>query len=211
MLRYAPMSSSCPQCGWPRVDGAHCPRCGVDVARYRADMAAVSAVATPAGAPVTPPTTSMDAAPAGTADARVTAPMAAAALHPAGFWIRSGALLIDVVCVMAGEMAFGFFMWALAEDRLAAAGSRAFRFLASPCYFVFLHWARGQTLGKMAFHIRVVSRDGGPLSFGQAALRHLGSWLSAAILGIGYLVAAFRADKRALHDLIAGTRVEHVT
>jgi uncharacterized RDD family membrane protein YckC len=211
MLRYAPMSSSCPQCGWPRVDGAHCPRCGVDVARYRADMAAVSAVATPAVAPATPPTTPMDAAPAGTADARVTAPMAAAALHPAGFWIRAGALLIDVVCVMAAEMAFGFFMWALAEDRLAAAGSRAFRFLASPCYFVFLHWARGQTFGKMAFHIRVVSREGGPLSFGQAALRHLGSWLSAAILGIGYLVAAFRADKRALHDLIAGTRVEHVT
>ena len=205
------MSSSCPQCGWPRVDGAHCPRCGVDVARYRADMAAVSAVATPAVAPVTPPSAPMDAAPAGTADARVTAPMAAAALHPAGFWIRTGALLIDVVCVMAAEMAFGFFMWALAEERLAAAASRAFRFLASPCYFVFLHWARGQTLGKMAFHIRVVSRDGGPLSFGQAALRHLGSWLSAAILGIGYLVAAFRADKRALHDLIAGTRVEHVT
>lgn len=205
------MSSSCPQCGWPRVDGAHCPRCGVDVARYRADMAAVSAVATPAVAPATPPSAPMDAAPAGTADARVTAPLAAAALHPAGFWIRAGALLIDVVCVMAAEMAFGFFMWALAEDRLAAAGSRAFRFLASPCYFVFLHWARGQTLGKMAFHIRVVSRDGGPLSFGQAALRHLGSWLSAAILGIGYLVAAFRADKRALHDLIAGTRVEHVT
>jgi uncharacterized RDD family membrane protein YckC len=205
------MSSSCPQCGWPRVDGAHCPRCGVDVARYRADMAAVSAVATPAVTPATPPSAPMDAAPAGTADARVTAPMAAAALHPAGFWIRAGALLIDVVCVMAAEMVFGFFMGALAEDRLAAAGSRAFRFLASPCYFVFLHWARGQTLGKMAFHIRVVSRDGGPLSFGQAALRHLGSWLSAAILGIGYLVAAFRADKRALHDLIAGTRVEHVT
>lgn len=205
------MSSSCPQCGWPRVDGAHCPRCGVDVARYRADMAAVSAVATPAMAPATPPTAPMDAAPAEIADARVTAPLAAAALHPAGFWIRTGALLIDVVCVMAAEMAFGFFMWALTEDRLAAAASRAFRFLASPCYFVFLHWARGQTLGKMAFHIRVVSREGGPLSFGQAALRHLGSWLSAAILGIGYLVAAFRADKRALHDLIAGTRVEHVT
>ena len=205
------MSSSCPQCGWPRVDGAHCPRCGVDVARYRADMAAVSAVATPAMAPATPPSAPMDAAPAEIADARVTAPMAAAALHPAGFWIRTGALLIDVVCVMAAEMAFGFFMWVLTEDRLAAAASRAFRFLASPCYFVFLHWARGQTLGKMAFHIRVVSREGGPLSFGQAALRHLGSWLSAAILGIGYLVAAFRADKRALHDLIAGTRVEHVT
>jgi uncharacterized RDD family membrane protein YckC len=196
------MSSSCPHCGWSRVDGAHCPRCGVDVARYRADMAAVSAVA----APATPAT-----AAAPTETAGVAAPMAATALYPAGFWIRVGAVLIDVVCVMAAEMAFGFFAWALTDDRVAAAASRAFRFLASPCYFVFLHWVRGQTLGKMALRIRVVSRDGGPLSFGQAALRHLGSWISAVILGVGYLLVGFRADKRGLHDLIAGTRVEHVT
>jgi uncharacterized RDD family membrane protein YckC len=183
----------------------------VDVARYRADMAAVSAVAGPTGAAAPPGTAQASAAPGGPADARVAPPRAAEAVHPAGFWIRAGALLIDVVCVMAAEMAFGFVMWVFAEDRLAAAASRAFRFLASPCYFVFLHWARGQTLGKIAFHVRVVSQDGAPLSFGQAALRHLGSWVSAVLLGIGYLVAAFRADKRALHDLIAGTRVEHVT
>jgi len=205
------MSSSCPQCGWPQVDGAHCPRCGVAVARYRADLEAVSAVAGPAVAPAPPRTTPVDAPSAGTADARVSAPTAAGALHPAGFWIRAGAVLIDVVLIMVAEMAFGFLLWAVTDDRLAAAASRAFRFLASPCYFVFLHWARGQTLGKMVFRIRVVMLNGAPLPFGRSALRHLGSWLSAVILGIGYLVAAFRADKRALHDLIAGTRVEHVT
>jgi len=105
----------------------------------------------------------------------------------------------------------GFALWAVPDDRLAYAASRAFRFLASPCYFVFLHWARGQTLGKMVFRVRVVTLAGGPLPFGISVLRHLGSWISAAILGVGYLVAAFRSDKRALHDLIAGTRVEHVT
>ncbi len=119
-------------------------------------------------------------------------------------------MLIDVILVMAAEMAFGFLLWAVTDDRLAAAASRAFRFLASPCYFVFLHWARGQTLGKMVFRIRVVMLNGAPLPFGLSLLRHLGSWISAVILGIGYLFAAFRADKRALHDLIAGTRVEHV-
>jgi uncharacterized RDD family membrane protein YckC len=202
------MSTSCPQCGWARVDGAHCPRCGVDVGRYRTDLAAVSAVPAPAVEPVGPPTTLPTAS---TGAPRVPAAMAAGALHPAGFWIRAGAVLIDVVLVMVAEVAFGFFMWALTDDRLAAAASRAFRFLASPCYFVFLHWARGQTLGKMAFRVRVVSLNGGPVSFGQSALRHLGSWLSVATFGIGYLLAGFRADKRALHDLIAGTRVEHVT
>ena len=205
--------SSCPQCGWSRVDGAHCPRCGVDVARYRADLAAVSAVPAPSVEPAAAPAAIPGSAPRPTMteEPRVAAPMADGALHPAGFWSRAGAVLIDVVLVMAAEAAFGFFLWAFTDDRLATAASRAFRFLASPCYFVFMHWTRGQTLGKMAFHIRVVSRDGGPLSFGQAGLRHLGSWLSAVILGIGYLFAAVCADKRALHDLIAGTRVEHVT
>jgi uncharacterized RDD family membrane protein YckC len=210
------MAPSCPQCGWSPVAGTHCPRCGVDVARYRADLAAASAMPARAVAPTaTPPASSgasTIAAPPMTAEApRVAAPMAVAAIHPAGFWIRAGAILIDVVLVMVAEVAFGFFLWAVADDRLAAAASRAFRVLASPCYFVFLHWARGQTLGKMAFRIRVVMMNGTPLPFGLSVLRHLGSWLSAAILGIGYLLAAFRADKRALHDLIAGTRVERVT
>jgi uncharacterized RDD family membrane protein YckC len=194
-------SPSCPQCGWAAVDAARCPRCGVDVARYRADLAAVSAVPAP---PVEPPP-SAPAAPA------VAAPPSTGTSRPAGFWIRAGAVLIDVVLVMVAEVLFGFALWAVTDDRLAYAASRAFRFLASPCYFVFLHWARGQTLGKIVFRVRVVTLAGGPLPFGISVLRHLGSWISAAIFGVGYLVAAFRTDKRALHDLIAGTRVEHVT
>jgi uncharacterized RDD family membrane protein YckC len=194
-------SPSCPQCGWAPVDAARCPRCGVDVARYRADLAAVSAVPAP---PVEPPP-SAPAAPA------VAAPPPTGTPRPAGFWIRAGAVLIDVVVVMVAEVLFGFALWAVTDDRLAYAASRAFRFLASPCYFVFLHWARGQTLGKIVFRVRVVTLAGGPLPFGISVLRHLGSWISAAIFGVGYLVAAFRTDKRALHDLIAGTRVEHVT
>ena len=216
------MASSCPQCGWSPVGGAHCPRCGVDVARYRVDLAAASAM--PAAAPppvVEPPPVAPSASPGASTHGpapstwataaeppRIPPPAPAGVVRPAGFWVRAGAVLIDVILVMVAEMAFGFLLWAVADDRLAAAASRAFRFLASPCYFVFLHWARGQTLGKMVFRIRVVMLNGAPLPFGLSLLRHLGSWISAAILGIGYLIAAFRADKRALHDLIAGTRVE---
>lgn len=214
------MASSCPQCGWSPADGTHCPRCGVDVARYRAELAAASALPAPvagptAAAPVAPsaaPTHPTDASRATMMEApRVAPPTAPRATHPAGFWGRVAALLIDLVLVMVAEMTFNFVVWALTDDRLAAAASRAFRFLASPCYFVFLHWVRGQTLGKMLFRIRVVMVDGSPLPFGRSVLRHIGSWLSAAILGIGYLFVVFRADKRGLHDLIAGTRVEHVT
>ena len=52
--------------------------------------------------------------------------------------------------------------------------------------------------------------DRGPLTLGCAALRQLASLLSSAILGVGYLMAGLRRDKRALHDLIAGSRVERL-
>ena len=89
-------------------------------------------------------------------------------------------------------------------------------------YSVLFHWRWGQTLGKMVVDIRVVTcrptptspgwlTDRGPLTLGCAALRQLASLLSSAILGVGYLMAGFRRDKRALHDLIAGTRVERLT
>jgi uncharacterized RDD family membrane protein YckC len=173
------------------------------VVRYRADLAAETAgVPVAAGAAPAPPPA---AGPAVAAAPVVAGPA------PAGFWIRVGAVLIDLVCATAAETLFGLLAWGLLEDRLAIAAARAFRFLASPCYFIFLHWAWGQTLGKMAFRIRVVDVAGGPLSFGQAVLRHIASWLSAVIFGIGFLFVAFRADKRGLHDLIARTRVEHLT
>ena len=188
------MASSCPKCGWPQVEGARCPRCGVDVARYRDEMASAAGGATRlATAPPPIP----------------TAP-AVVSTRPAGFWIRVVATLIDGICVMAAEVALALVVWLFLDDRLVTVAGRAFRFVAGACYPVIFHWLWGQTLGKMAVRVRVVTLDGGPLTLGRAILRQIGYWLSAVILGIGYLIAAFRGDKRALHDLIAGTPVEHL-
>jgi uncharacterized RDD family membrane protein YckC len=75
---------------------------------------------------------------------------------------------------------------------------------------VLSHWIWGQTLGKMALSIRVVTRDGGPLPLGVAVGRQCGFVLSILVLGLGLALAALRADRRALHDLVAGTRVERI-
>jgi len=45
---------------------------------------------------------------------------------------------------------------------------------------------------------------------GVLMLRYLGYFVSCATLGFGFLMAGLRADRRALHDLIAGTRVVRV-
>jgi len=77
-------------------------------------------------------------------------------------------------------------------------------------YYVWMHGRWGQTLGKMALGMKVVRTDGDPLGYGGAFLRWLGSLFSAVILMIGYLMAGLRSDKRALHDLVAGSRVAYV-
>ena len=75
-------------------------------------------------------------------------------------------------------------------------------------YYIFFTGYNGQTPGKMALRIQVVRTDGTPMTYGRAFLREVvGKFLSALILGIGYIMAAFDADKRALHDRICDTRV----
>lgn len=63
------------------------------------------------------------------------------------------------------------------------------------------------TLGKWLLNLRVRSADGGDLPFGKALVRALSYFLSSATLNLGYLMALFTRDKRALHDFTAGSRV----
>lgn len=72
-------------------------------------------------------------------------------------------------------------------------------------YFYSSHLA---TPGKMLFGIQVVKNSGAKLEFLEAGLRDsVGKFISSVILGIGYLMAFFRSDRRALHDLMFKTRV----
>lgn len=63
------------------------------------------------------------------------------------------------------------------------------------------------TLGKWLMNIRVRAADGGDLPFGKAFVRALAYFLSSATFNLGYLIALFTSNKRALHDYVAGSRV----
>jgi uncharacterized RDD family membrane protein YckC len=72
----------------------------------------------------------------------------------------------------------------------------------------------GQTWGKKILKLRIVDREGRRPEFLRlVGLRYATTQLMAMIPGIGALYGLldalfiFRADKRCLHDLIAGTRV----
>jgi uncharacterized RDD family membrane protein YckC len=63
------------------------------------------------------------------------------------------------------------------------------------------------TPGKLAIGAKVLRPDGSRLTLGRAVGRYFAKVLSAMILCIGYIIVAFDAEKRGLHDMICDTRV----
>jgi len=74
-------------------------------------------------------------------------------------------------------------------------------------YFTFFHANGGQTPAKRILRIKVISANGSDLSLLHALLRTFGYALSFLFLGAGFFLAAIEGQKRALHDLLAYTRV----
>ncbi len=77
--------------------------------------------------------------------------------------------------------------------------------LAAP-YFILGHARYGTTLGKKWLRIYVVTATSWkPITLRQSVIRFCAYLLSYLPVGAGFLMAAFQPQKRALHDLIAGT------
>lgn len=79
--------------------------------------------------------------------------------------------------------------------------------LINAAYFAGFWATTGQTLGKMALGIKVISVDGSPVSWGKALLRYLGYIISSLILALGFIWVAFDPQRQGWHDKIAGTYV----
>jgi uncharacterized RDD family membrane protein YckC len=139
--------------------------------------------------------------------------------RPVGFWPRVGAYLLDLVLL---NLLF-LLIWGpskmdldpskvrTTEDWLKAMepfwGQLQGQLAIVMVYFVVMHWQFGASFGKMAIRARVTNPDGSRIGLGKSVVRSVGWILNWLICGIGFLVVAFRQDKRGLHDLIAGTKV----
>jgi uncharacterized RDD family membrane protein YckC len=148
-------------------------------------------------------------------------PAMAAVVHYAGFWIRFAARLIDGVILFVVNLLVGFVMQGLltALGRGASGETRwstmlvvmgvslLAQLVVSLCYTVFFLGRFAATPGKMACGIMVVRADGSPVTYARACGRHFADMLSGLTLLVGYLIAAFDVEKRALHDYICDTRV----
>jgi uncharacterized RDD family membrane protein YckC len=135
----------------------------------------------------------------GTDLSAVTPTAAVAVATYAGFWKRLAALLIDsvVVSVASGVIS------------AATIGVGTVSIFVLPWLYeaLMLSSEKQATLGKMALGMAVTDLNGSRITFARATGRHFAKWISALILGIGFLMAAFTERKQALHDMIAETLV----
>jgi len=130
--------------------------------------------------------------------------------HYAGFWIRALASCLDDVVLTLPSLLLAWPWLGLFEAKMAGfwiqvIGTIIYVLLG----FGYYGWGQYRyqtTLGKRLFGIRVVNfADLGRISLKQSMIRYLAYGLSGIIAGAGFLMAAFQPEKRALHDLVAGT------
>jgi uncharacterized RDD family membrane protein YckC len=83
----------------------------------------------------------------------------------------------------------------------------AFFLLLNGGYFIAFTAVGGQSIGKMALGIKVISQEESGVPIGRATLRTLAYFVSALPLGAGFLSGVVSADRLAFHDRLAHTRV----
>ncbi len=132
---------------------------------------------------------------------------------PAGFWKRFAALVIDYILLVVVSLPIGFIF-----GMLAASGSgmnSGIELLSNLIGFA-IGWAyyclqesssAMATVGKRARGLKVLRSDGTRISLLRATGRYFAKILSAIILMIGFLMAAFTERKQGLHDMLADTLV----
>ena len=141
-------------------------------------------------------------------------------------WLYEGMLLFAVVFVA------GWLFSTLGQMRDSMDARRpllqAFLFVVFGVYFAWF-WAKGQTLAMKTWNIRVVDREGRPLTQGRALLRYACSWLwflpplallapfklggaQNLVLVLGWVavwavLSRFHPQRQFWHDALAGTRL----
>ncbi|MFJ7950309.1 RDD family protein [Lysinibacillus sp. NPDC096418] len=134
-------------------------------------------------------------------------------LKTAGFWVRFWAFLIDslVISAVIGiciNPIFHLMDWSLSDSAWYAPIS-IISAVIYYLYFVLMTKFLGQTLGKMAFGLRVVSLKHETLSWSDVIYREwIGRFISNFIKLL-YVFVAILPNNQGLHDYFADTMVVH--
>jgi uncharacterized RDD family membrane protein YckC len=124
--------------------------------------------------------------------------------------LASGQEPLAQVGAWAGDAALRAAMTALVTELLwLALAVAAVLFAVAAAWFIGFESSRWQASpGKRLLGLRVTDQAGGRCGPGRIALRFVAGIPSWLMLHLGHALAAWTPGKRALHDYLAGTRVE---
>ena len=131
--------------------------------------------------------------------------LAVATLPRAGFWIRTAALLLDLILVGIICSMLSSFL------RFGSHGHVDADLLPALAIYGAVMWKlKGTTVGGIVCGLKVVRLDDRPIDWGTAIVRALGCFLSFVVLCLGFLWVVFDDQRQSWHDKIAGTTVVRV-
>jgi len=133
-----------------------------------------------------------------------------------GFWIRLVAYIIDAFILGVPMAIINIIAMGIVMRNVRSMGMYTFAsiflmliFIALSLAYILIGWSKyGTTIGKRIFGLYVVDdQTGRAPTMGKAFLRLVGYIIDGFTFYIGFLMIAFTADKRGLHDMIAKTHV----
>ena len=130
----------------------------------------------------------------------------------AGFWIRTGAWIIDSILILLITMPLIYAIYGGSyfyyEEMILGVPdfliSYVFPFVATILFWIY----KSATPGKMVVKLKVVdAKTGNPPSVQQSIIRYIGYFISTLPLFLGFIWVAWDRKKQGWHDKMAGTVV----
>jgi len=126
----------------------------------------------------------------------------------AGLLRRLGGMVYDFLIIIALWMITLFALVTInGGNAVGGFGLQALLFLEAFFFFAWFWHEDGQTVGMMAWRMRIVTATGEPPSLTQVTTRFAGACLSAVCFGLGYFWALVDPDGRTWGDIMSDTRV----
>ncbi len=130
----------------------------------------------------------------------------------AGFWIRTGAVIIDTILVLiiilpTLTVIYGKDYW-VSDSFIQGFWDMMFNFILPAIAVIFFWIYKSATPGKMATKLTIVdAKTGGKPSTGQFIGRYLGYYVSMIPFFLGFIWVGIDKRKQGWHDKLAGTVV----
>jgi uncharacterized RDD family membrane protein YckC len=127
-----------------------------------------------------------------------------------GLLRRLAALAYDCVLLLGLIAAYGFVIVYLRGGDPVAPSTPWFSaglVTLAGLFFCWFWTHGGQTLGMLAWRIRLVTTNGGAIGWRRAVARYCAAWLSLLPAGLGFFWALWDPERATWHDRLTDTRM----